>query len=68
MPYTVKREIVEYIFVAIVLIGSIVFLFLAPSNKEGVKAYDCSIAEISPDYPIAVKEECRKMRLRNITT
>jgi hypothetical protein len=68
MPYTVKREIVEYVFVAIVLIGSIVFLCVAPPNKGEVKAYDCSIAEISPDYPIAVKEECRKLRSRNITT
>ena len=22
--------------------------------------YDCRIAEISPDYPVAVKEACRK--------
>jgi hypothetical protein len=28
--------------------------------------YDCSIAEISPDYPIAVKEGCRKLRAENI--
>jgi hypothetical protein len=26
--------------------------------------YDCSIAEISPDYPIEVKEQCRKLRSR----
>jgi hypothetical protein len=23
--------------------------------------YDCRLAEISPDYPQAVKEECREM-------
>ena len=28
--------------------------------------YDCSIAEISPDYPVAVKEGCRKLRAENI--
>jgi hypothetical protein len=28
--------------------------------------YDCSIAEISPDYPIAVKEGCRKLRADKI--
>ena len=28
--------------------------------------YDCSIAEISPHYPIAVKEGCRKLRAENI--
>ena len=27
--------------------------------------YDCSISEISPDYPIQVKEACRKLRAQN---
>jgi hypothetical protein len=27
--------------------------------------YDCSISEISPDFPIAVKEACRKLRAEN---
>jgi hypothetical protein len=27
--------------------------------------YDCSISEISPDYPIPVKEACRKLRAQN---
>jgi len=31
-----------------------------------VVRYDCSIAEISPDYPPAVKEGCRKLRAENI--
>ena len=30
-----------------------------------VKIYDCTISEISADYPIEVKEECRKLK-RNI--
>jgi len=25
--------------------------------------YNCSIAEISPDVPVKVKEECRKQRM-----
>jgi hypothetical protein len=25
------------------------------------KTYNCSIAEISPDYPPAVREQCRKL-------
>ena len=24
--------------------------------------YDCSVSEISPDYPLEVKEGCRKLR------
>ncbi len=26
------------------------------------KYYDCSLAEISPDFPDAVRQECRKLR------
>jgi len=25
--------------------------------------YDCSLAEISPDYPPEVKNECRRLRI-----
>jgi hypothetical protein len=27
--------------------------------------YDCSIAEINPDYPIQVREACRRLRAEN---
>jgi hypothetical protein len=26
--------------------------------------YDCSVAEISPDIPVAVKEQCRKLKIQ----
>jgi hypothetical protein len=26
------------------------------------KVYDCTLAETSPDYPIEVKNECRRLR------
>ena len=29
------------------------------------KYYNCDISEISPDYPIKVKEECRNLRKNN---
>ena len=58
-----KRTIIEYIFVAIVFVGTLVFLFIMPTPKGHV--YDCSISEISPDYPIEVKEQCRKVRTEN---
>lgn len=35
-------------------------LFTVPWPRE--KIYNCSIAEISPDYPIEVKERCRNLR------
>ena len=54
----------EYIFVAIIAIGTIIFLCFTP--KHGTVVYDCSLAEISPDYPIDVKEGCRKLRAEKI--
>jgi hypothetical protein len=27
--------------------------------------YDCQLAEISPDIPIKVKQECRELRIKN---
>lgn len=32
------------------------------SDVSEYKVYDCSLAEISPDFPIKVKEDCRKLR------
>jgi hypothetical protein len=47
-----------------VFITTGIFLFLlviiydyAPEGK----VYDCTLAEISPDYPIEVKQECRRL-------
>ena len=42
---------------------TLVILALAvwPDNISHVTVrYNCSVAEISPDYPVAVKEACRK--------
>ena len=37
------------------------------SPKHGTKVYDCSIAEISLDYPEDVKQECRKLIGKKLT-
>jgi hypothetical protein len=34
--------------------------WLMSQPKHGVVVYDCRLSEISPDYPVAVKEQCRK--------
>jgi len=34
--------------------------------KQQDRVYNCSLAEISPDYPVMVKEECRKLRSEKI--
>jgi hypothetical protein len=48
-----------------VFIGICVILFLVvilyDHSPQG-KVYDCSLAEINPDYPIEVKNECRRLR------
>jgi hypothetical protein len=41
-------------------LGFCLTYFTLPRHGEVV--YNCEIAEISPDYPIAVKEQCRKLR------
>jgi hypothetical protein len=63
MQNITKRQILEYLFVLIVAVGSLVFLFATPSQTS--KNYNCSLSEISPDYPVQVKNECRKLRAEN---
>jgi hypothetical protein len=41
-------------------VGVLAFQFLKHQPKG--KWYDCTIAEISPDFPPEVRDECRKMR------
>jgi hypothetical protein len=60
MQDTFKRAHLEYLFAGTVLIGSVIFLTVTPAPKG--RYYDCSISEISPDYPVEVKNECRKVR------
>ena len=46
--------------VIITIMGMIMFL----PKQTGVY-YNCSIAEISPDIPPAVKEQCRKLNTQH---
>ena len=41
-------------------IAAMSWMFAATSNTKAVVQYDCRLAEISVDYPQAVKQECRK--------
>ena len=55
-----RSKYLDLIIVAVCLpIGIAISYFSLP--KHGVVVYNCSIAEISPDYPVSVKEECRKL-------
>jgi len=56
-------------FFTVMLLGIVVVAFAIYWNythPHVVVKYDCSISEISPDYPIPVKEACRKLRAENI--
>jgi hypothetical protein len=45
----------------IVMLILIAVLINADFGSQG-RVYDCSIAEFSPDIPIEVKNECRRLR------
>lgn len=48
------------VIVAIAIIsGAVAFLY---STQPDGKWYDCSISEISPDFPPEVRDACRKLR------
>ena len=41
------------------------FFWLTKDSMKGhTITYDCSISEISPDFPPQVREECRKLRAK----
>ena len=65
MQNTPKRETIEIAVVVIAVFIAIPVIFLSLPKKGDVVRYDCSISEISPDYPIEVKEQCRKLRAEN---
>jgi len=43
-----------------IVIVSLILAFWPADVRHMTVRYDCSIAEISPDYPVAVKQACRK--------
>lgn len=48
--------------VVALLCSLIIATAVTNSDMHGIKKYDCSISEFSPDYPVEVKEACRRMR------
>jgi len=61
-----KRETVEIAVIIIAFFIAVPTIFLSLPKKGDVIRYDCSISEISPDFPLEVKEQCRKLRAENI--
>lgn len=56
----------QSVIVAVIGITVVVCLSHFTSSKKEGWEYNCSIAEISPDYPTEVKQGCRKLRMENI--
>ena len=54
--------------IGLVVVLLIIILLMVYCEKGAVRrvAYDCRISEISPDYPVEVKEACRKQRMEKI--
>jgi len=66
MSSIIKRETIEMWVVAVAFLIAVPIIFLSLPKKGDVIRYDCSISEISPDFPLEVKEQCRKLRAENI--
>lgn len=52
---------IKYVALIVVAVWCFCWSMLYMSNNV-IVAYDCRLAEISPDYPTAVKEQCRRLK------
>ena len=62
---TIKEHLLMW--PTLILLGVAMFALLYGVNTQlgqGSAMYNCSIAEISPDFTPAMKEECRKLRVK----
>jgi hypothetical protein len=58
-------KILKSLIVAFLIIGcfpAMIGYILYVSGSLNQTTYDCNLAEMHPDYPAKVKEECRKLR------
>lgn len=66
MQNTFIRQNLDFYSALILGIAGLVFaIYWNYTHPHVVVKYDCSISEINPDYPIAVKEACRNLRAEN---
>lgn len=47
---------------AVILMGAAIVSMIVTSYPVTGRVYNCSLAEISPDFPPEVRNECRKLR------
>lgn len=53
---------IERIFIIFLVLSTVIILILSDFGNNSSKVYDCRLAEISPDYPLEVRELCRNIR------
>jgi len=56
----ISGNLIEIISV-ILLVAALLFMYIDRDETNTGVVYDCRLAEISVDYPLAVKEQCRKL-------
>jgi hypothetical protein len=56
-----KDKVLAIVFL-ITLAAMLFVLFFTGALKNRTRVYDCSISEISPDFPPEIREECRQLR------
>jgi hypothetical protein len=64
------KALIGWLCIILSTIGAItvaLVLVIITHEMSGEVMYNCDLAEMHPDYPPKVKEECRKMRSSNIT-
>ena len=67
MQNSTIRQSLDFILILIAAVCALVLaVYWNYTHPHVTVKYDCSISEISPDYPIEVKEACRKLRTENI--
>ena len=54
------------IFLQLMAVCATMYIIISYYPKHGTVAYDCRIAEISPDFPPDVKEQCRRLNMEKI--
>jgi hypothetical protein len=60
-----NKSLVRSIIVFLLSLTAVGILLFSDFGKNRTVVYDCRMSEISPDFPIEVKEECRKLRLEH---
>lgn len=56
------KSILLYFLITTGLVFWIITLYEVTRSQGATKVYNCELAEISPDFPIEVRNECRRIR------